>query len=490
MDIYNFLNVLDIINTEKGETEFSKIRSSYGVYLERTGNFMVRGRVNSGEITPEQGIKLISLGRRLNKESIHITTRQDIQFHDISKEELKITAKELEELGFSVVGTGGNTIRNIVISPKSGYENEEFDVSVHVKEVSKKLKDAGIKNDFPRKYKIAFSNNETDDVNAQINDLGFIAIKKNDIKGFKVYGGGGMGKNPRQGILLQDFITEEEVYVSITAMAELFNKYGNRENKHKARIRYILDNFGETRFKEEYLKLFFEKSKEKDLKLNLDNSSNKFEYTNKENLYLHPLHGKLKINDLEKIINFIKEIKYKTKIRLTNTQGLYILGLNKEDKKKGEEIFYDLYNQHKVLSLTACTGASTCTLGFLKTDILVKEIIEFLKTKNEKVLEILPNIGISGCINSCGQHLIFPIGFMGKKRKTENGNQLDIYEIFLGGRRAEVLKIGESYGDIERSKIKDFLFYLGEKILESKKDYQTFVDENKIEIENFLNYFK
>ena len=68
MDIYNFLNVLDIINTEKGETEFSKIRSSYGVYLERTGNFMVRGRVNSGEITPEQGIKLISLGRRLNKE--------------------------------------------------------------------------------------------------------------------------------------------------------------------------------------------------------------------------------------------------------------------------------------------------------------------------------------------------------------------------------------------------------------------------------------
>ena len=79
---------------------------------------------------------------------------------------------------------------------------------------------------------------------------------------------------------------------------------------------------------------------------------------------------------------------------------------------------------------------------------------------------------------------------MGKKRKTENGNQLDIYEIFLGGRRAEVLKIGESYGDIERSKIKDFLFYLGEKILESKKDYQTFVDENKIEIENFLNYFK
>jgi sulfite reductase (ferredoxin) len=213
---------------------------------------MSRIRATGGVIYPEQLLQIIEIARKHQSDLLHITTRQEIQIQNLNLEEVEPILSELQAIGLSTKGGGGNTVRNILVSSDSGISNEEvFDTTPYAMALTTKLIAESDSYLLPRKLKIAFSSDDKQVDYAGINDLGLVAQIRNGEKGFRAYVGGGGGSKPSVGWLLFDFIPESELFVVAEALKKMFSEHGNRKNKHKARIRYIFYRLGE----EETLKL-------------------------------------------------------------------------------------------------------------------------------------------------------------------------------------------------------------------------------------------
>ena len=163
-------------------------RVPFGIYEQRSpGTYMVRVRCTAGIITPEQLEKISDLSLLYGSGRLHVTTRQEIQIHDVKLENLSVILKDLKSNGLSTRGGGGNTVRNIIASPDAGVSvNEVFDVTPYAVALTSRLIAENDSWELPRKYKIAFSGSSEDDTNACMSDLGFIARVLNGKAGFSV----------------------------------------------------------------------------------------------------------------------------------------------------------------------------------------------------------------------------------------------------------------------------------------------------------------
>jgi sulfite reductase (ferredoxin) len=486
----------------KGEIDplrFKAFRVSMGVYEQRTTeSYMVRTRIPGGVITFEQFRSISKLAKKYSDGGIHFTTRQDVQFHNVKLQDIHKIMEALIEVGIITKGTGGNTVRNISCSPLSGVSSDEvFDVLPFVQEVTNyMIKDPSTMT-LPRKFKIAFSNSSADTGNATIADLGFIAKISGGKKGFEVYGGGGFGGNPRVALKLEDFIEANDVIYYAHAMKNLFEKEGDRSNKHKARIRYAVNRLGEEKFielfKEELSKLKSEKNltleidiKAEDGKITVPSGVDK-EFRNillpeKEkgyfSLYIHPQSGNLKAESLDVILDFVDKLDYEVTARLTTTQGFFVRGLKETDVKnliKVSESFsskYDMYNS------VACAGASTCQLGLCLSQNLLEAIRNEFENALDEVKDALPRLFISGCPNSCGQHQKGSIGFFGRTLRTADG-LVPVYSVSFGGKvGSNAAKMGEVYGDIAAKKVPEYLVKLAElKAASGIEAFESFLKE-------------
>ena len=210
---------------------------------------MVRIRCPGGAITPRQLRAVAELAQSYAAASLHITTRQELQLHDIALENVIPILRRLHHNRLSTRGGGGNTVRNIIAPPDSGVAaNEVFDVDPYVFALTGRLVDESDSWLLPRKYKIAFSNTANDGARAVFNDLGFIAAQRDGKRGFAVYVAGGLGSKPQAGHLLHEFVADTEVYFIAEAVKQLFNKHGNRKNRHAARLRFLWNHLGEKHF--------------------------------------------------------------------------------------------------------------------------------------------------------------------------------------------------------------------------------------------------
>ena len=157
--------------------------------------------------------------------------------------------RELLQAGLASRGGGGNTVRNVLISPDAGVGIDEiFDPSPYAFALTTRLIAESDSWLLPRKFKIAFSNSAADTSYAEFNDLGFVTQIRDGQKGFRVYVAGGLGTKPEVGHLLHEFIPAEDVYVVASAVKQLFDKHGNRKNRHAARMRFLWKTLGEARF--------------------------------------------------------------------------------------------------------------------------------------------------------------------------------------------------------------------------------------------------
>ncbi len=199
---------------EINPVKFKGIRVGQGVYEQRKDDtYMQRVRCAGGVITPAQLRRVSELSESYGADHFHVTTRQDVQLHYVSLESTPKVYEELVEVGLSPRGGGGNTVRNIMSSPDSGWSaTEEFDVLPYVQALTSRMVAEDDSWNLPRKFKIAFSNSDEDNCEATITCLGFIATHKEGRQGFKVYVGGGMGAKPMVAPLIWDFIEADEVY--------------------------------------------------------------------------------------------------------------------------------------------------------------------------------------------------------------------------------------------------------------------------------------
>lgn len=467
---------------------------------------MIRPRIFGGCITIDQLEIISDTAKKYGGNQIRFTSRQEIQLLSVKKEVSSDVLEELSKAGLTTKATNDQWKINVACSPLSGVaEDEAFDVTPYMQAVVDLMMKVPRTLNSPKKYKIAFSNNFKDTANATIADIGFIAKTVNGKRGFEVYGAGGLGKNPRVGIKLEEFIEDIYVLNYVQAMKQLFEREGDGNDRRKARLRFVLKSLGEEKFIEKFKNELNKVKSEKNLELNIKYDQDKIEKAKKVtekdckdkygnriinqkqegyySVHVHPTNGNISINNLEDILKFIRDLDYAVSIRLNLTQGFFVRDLNKLDAEKLVDLTSYFSSKFSIDNSVVCAGARICKFGINNSQALLYKLIETFKDKSFEIKNALPEIIISGCSNSCAQPQKSIIGLIGKKRYTEDG-LVPVYSILFNekiGRDAE--KLGEIYGEVPAKKIPSFFEELAKLKVEAEcKDFGIFIENKEREI--------
>jgi len=472
----------------RGETKpisFKAYRVPMGIYEQRDeGRYMVRIRIGAGLVPPYQLERIAELSRRYGNGILHVTTRQDIQIHEVAIEHTPDVLEGLLEVGLAARGGGGNTVRNVTACPRAGIcPNEHFDVAPYAIATAEYLLQFKASYNLPRKYKIVFSGCSNDCAFASVADLGFFAHVKDGVRGFAAYAGGGLGANPAAGVKVEDFVADNEILEVAEAVRRLFDKHGDRSNKHKARLRYVLGRAG----KNEFVRLYRserEQLSEQGLEGDIANVrplSGRFaaplsptdgdeswpegpNVTPEKTKGLYSLTLRLHLGDIS-AENMIRVARIAEElgsgiVRTTQLQNLLITSVVRQNVNKAiaelKALGIDV-SGHAAPKIVACTGAATCKLGLCLSRGLAEAIQHKLPRDGRSAQRTDATIRISGCPNSCANHYIADIGFQGAARRV-GGRLMPCYDVFAGARVLEGrTHLAEKIGTLPAKRVPEML---------------------------------
>ncbi|NOY36734.1 MAG: sulfite reductase subunit beta (hemoprotein) [Chlorobi bacterium] len=502
--------------------KFKAIRVPMGIYEQRKDNtYMVRIRCAAGYISPGQLKKVARIGMEHNASHVHITTRQELQIHNVSLDKTLLVLQDLYKAGLASRGGGGNTVRNVMASVDAGVSKDElFDVTPYAVALTNKLIAEPDSWTLPRKYKISFSGSDQDNAYAAFNDLGFIARIQKGMRGFKVFIGGSFGDKAMKGHVLFDFVPAEEIFIIADAVKKLFSRYGNRRNRHKARLRFIFYKLGKDKVFELFFKIYEEIKRAQNLLYEIENPefispiyklkpevirSDDFnawkkryvedqKQDNLKSIVIPFEHGDIDCERLFKIGDFFSQFGDDV-IRFSMRQN--IRARNIPEQYLGN--VYNFLNEINVLihdpfllnSLVSCTGADTCRLGICMSKGLVSSIRKELEKVHFQLDNLNNlNINISGCPNSCGQHKAADLGFYGKVGR--NSRMYPAYKIVAGAvTGGENSRLAETVDEISARDIPRFTVELLEIYNACKDKYESFAeymkDRGKLDIKKLCD---
>ncbi|MES2872343.1 MAG: HEPN domain-containing protein [Bacteroidota bacterium] len=513
----------DIIDLEKKIREFREgkihdekfrsLRLARGIYGQRQpGVQMIRIKLPFGKVTFKQLLKIADISDEYASSNLHLTTRQDIQIHYVSLDRTPELWAKLEQDDITLREACGNTVRNVTASPSAGIDpNEPFDVAPYAHATFKYFLRNPICQEMGRKFKIAFSATDADTAFTYIHDLGFIPklIVKDgeEIRGFKVLFGGGLGAQPAIAHPINDFLHEDDLIPYIESTLRVFDRHGERNNRNKARMKFLVAKLG----LEEVLRLIEEeKIANKSKKFVIDRETvqlpeipaatsypeviisdplhyelwlktNVFEQKQKGfyGVYIKVTTGDIPTAKARKFVGAIRGL-VADEIRITINQGLLLKFVRPEALPLLFERLKDLDfakpGFDSVADVTTCPGTDTCNLGISNSTELARVLEDLIADEYEDLIDNQDiKIKISGCMNSCGQHGLAHIGFHGSSLKAA-GKVVPAAQVLLGGgtigdgfgRAAEkVLKVPSKrtkdvvrvvLDDYSRNKIGDELF--------------------------------
>jgi sulfite reductase (ferredoxin) len=483
-DLNNPVVARDIIDLEKkiklfrdGKIDSDKFRSLRlvrGIYGQRqSGVQMIRIKLPLGRVTTKQIRTIADISDEYASKNLHATTRQDIQIHFVSLDRTPELWTKLEKDQITTREACGNTVRNITASDLAGIDpNEPFDISPYAYEMFQYFLRNPICQEMGRKFKISFSSSDNDTAFSFIHDLGFIPKIVDGKKGFKVMIGGGLGANPYLALTAYEFLETDQIIPFAEAVLRVFDRYGERTRRMKARFKFLLDDLG----LEKIMELVEEekkalKSKVYTINENIlpaplipeyiptevavINDQKKYERWRKTNVieqkqqgyfgvYVKLLLGNMS-STLARQFSDIVDLYASNELRVTVNQGYLIRYVRPEalqhlyvalDKLGLAEPGFD-----SIADITACPGTESCALAISdSTNISV----QLEKVIREEYPELIYNtdikIKISGCPNSCGQHGMAGIGLHGSTIKDKQGKVVPALVVLLGGGK---LKNGE-----------------------------------------------
>ena len=456
---------------EVGDDDFKRFRLQQGIYGQRQdGEQMVRTKLPAGKITSEQMRCMADFAEKYSHGVLHITTRQDIQLHYVKINDVPQGLEDLAKGGVTTREACGNTVRNVTACHKAGTcSTEVFDVTPYALAVSNYLLRRDLTQNLPRKFKISFGGCNGCGL-APIHDIGLKAVIRNEngkeLRGFRALIGGGLGSFPHAALPLTDFIPEDHLLRMCEALVAVFDKYGDKKNRNKARFKFVLDKLGLEKIKELYNEEFtaLEKNTYTPIKIDKEEDPLLSEYkpidcdddpefqlwknrnieTQKQegfhNVQIKLILGDFSILQAKSLANMAENFAG-SKLVATVNQNLMIPWVK-------ENAFGNLFTELKKINLhkagteeirdiTCCPGSETCNLGITASRGLVDSLNKDMENgfKPSKDLDHI-TIKASGCPNSCGQHHIASIGFHGGAKKL-NGILTPHYEILLGGRVSE-----------------------------------------------------
>ncbi|HNF47778.1 MAG TPA: nitrite/sulfite reductase [Chitinophagales bacterium] len=454
------------VNGEIPEDKFKHFRLTRGVYGQRQlGVQMFRIKIPMGRITPAQLVRCAELSELYGSSNLHLTTRQDIQLHYVKVDNAPLVWAGLEDCGLTGREACGNTVRNITASASAGIDkNEPFDVSPYVYALFKYLLRNPICQDMGRKIKIAFSSSEKDTAFTYIHDFGFIPKIENGIRGFKVVVGGGLGA---QAILAQtafEFLEDDKIIPFVEAGLRVFDRYGERTRRHKARMKYLVKELGVDQFLtliQEEMKanahlVFpvetdgFESPRSPEIKqvptVDIKDKkryedwleTNVFEQKQPGfyGVYLKVTKGDIKPDQARVIAQLANDFA-SDDMRITMNQGMLLKYVRKEALPKVYSVLDSMGFANPgfgtIADITTCPGTDTCNLG-VTNSMLLAEILEDVIQKEyyDLIFDKAIHIKMSGCMNSCGQHMSADIGLHGSSIRV--GDKVaPAMQICLGG---------------------------------------------------------
>jgi len=452
---------------------------------------MLRLRIAGGKLTKDKLKYIIDCSEKYSIDCVKITTCQSIQLHNIEPKYLGGIVEGAWKSGMITRGAGGDHPRNVMSSPLSGVEkSENFDVLPYALETSDYLLGQIKKIKLPRKLKVSFTNSKLNDTHSTFRDIGFSSNKDGT---FDVYIAGGLGNQPKLGILIAKSIEPNKILYYVSAMIKTFVTYGDYKNRNKSRTRFLQDTLGIEGLKDAYsekLKESFEENldvKIKTIPVSKTGEKKRFRNTRikaqkQEGLFsvhYHPIGGKINLEKLKEIYNLILDMQ-EVEIRLTTKGGLYIINCDHDEVKKVIQVTKDsavtLFENS-----VACIGSSICQIGILDSQTLLKKCVMEVKKENFAA-EVLPTVYISGCPSSCGMHQVSEIGFRGAMKKID-GELKEACTIFVGGceyRGAE--KLGEIKKAFLAENIPSFLIELGRKIASQNTTFKKWIKKNEEEL--------
>jgi sulfite reductase (ferredoxin) len=433
---------------------FRAYRVPMGVYEQRqTGRFMVRVRIGAGLALPGQLRRIAELSQAHGNGVAHVTTRQDLQIHDVGLADTATVQEKLLEVGLSARGGGGNTVRNITACPRSSVcPKAVFDVAPHAIALAEQLLADRSSFNLPRKFKIAFSACADDCAFASVNDVGLFAHERDGRRGFAAYAGGGLGPKPRAGVLIEEFVSEDEVFEVAEAVRDLFDQLGDRADKHHARLRYVVGRLGDAGFIQAYrerreavrvraagrtkpsvrsLAAYFPEDPAGTNGLTPPGALVDLQ-AGKCTVELRLSHGQISARGLSGVADVSERLGAGVVVT-TQDQNLLLPGITISRVAEVREALGALGISlgGGGPKLVACAGASTCKLGLCLSPALADELAPRLREFT--VGGVVPStIRISGCANSCGNHSIAELGLVGTTRRHQ-GRLLPCYEVVTGG---------------------------------------------------------
>jgi len=390
---------------------------------------------------------------------IDFTTRQNIQFHYIQIKDLPAIFKAFEDTALTSRLASGDGPRPIVNCPVSGLDKGDiYDVNPIIKELDKFFDDNNEEfSNLPRKYKVGISGCKCHCMGHEIQDVGFTAFKKDEKVLFDLTIGGGLSKSKRIATRANRYIKPEQIKEVAIAGAELFRDFGNRDNRSKARVRHLLEEWGIEKFVEE-----LEKKLNFELEIGLE-EPNITPYAQREHFGVHDSttkgesyigcatnRGRVKGEQFKQLSDLINRYDAGG-IALTTTQNFVIYGVKNSSINKFlvelKEIGFTSSPSRFEARTQSCTGLGFCKFAITETKNFTSSLISHLENKFPNFDKPI-SIAVSGCPNGCSHPHIVDIGLIGTKIKTEEG-RVPGYEIHLGGtlHGEKGSKFGEKNGD-------------------------------------------
>ncbi len=470
------------LSGELDEDVFRVFRLNNGIYGQRQGGFnqMIRIKAPFGTITAQQLDRFASIADEYSRGWGHLTTRQAVQFHYVQLQRVPELLREIASVGLTSREACGDTVRNIQACHLAGAcPSEVLNVTPWADAAFHHFLRNPLGQRLPRKFKINFSGCATDCGQAMFNDVGVVAATRtNDDgtieSGFRVYIAGGLGANPHPALALEPFTTKEELLPTIEACLRVFEQQGNRDNKLRARMKWLVDNLG---FEEVQRKVMQSR------KFLLASSSwpggipevvqrdgdapagrvsdgpitqmgqgtpvtlrrpGAFARWEDSNVIRGTANGTVsaiayaRLGDVTSaqfrgLASIIRE--FGVDVRLTNRQNFALRNLREDQLpllfERLTELDMASPSAELVSDVVACPGADTCNLAVTQSRGLADAIGEALQKEGLAEVGGL-RINISGCTNSCGQHHVADIGFHGAERRA-HGKAAPGYTMLLGG---------------------------------------------------------
>ncbi len=514
---------------ELSEDEFLVLRLQNGLYVQRYAP-MMRIAVPYGLLSSTQLRRLAHITRTYDKGFCHVSTRQNIQLNWPALEDVPDILAELAEVQMHGIQTSGNCIRNTTTDELAGVNPEEIEDPRPWCEIIRQWSTFNPEFAYlPRKFKIAVNAVPgADPAIIGVHDIG-VQVVHNDAgeTGFEVWAGGGLGRTPMTGAVIGEFVPWQHLLSYLEAILRVYNKYGNRDNKYKARIKILVKALGADKYRELVEQEFAElkdgpmtltedevqrihqcftgqdyrsdvDSSELEARLADNKAFSRWYHTN-THAHKHAgyravtltlkktsrVPGDITHEQLDAVADLADEYSF-GEVRNSHQQNMVLADVAASDLfslwQKLDELGFATPNLGLLTDMVCCPGGDLCALANAKS-IPIAEAIQHRFSDLDYLHDLgTLDLNISGCMNACGHHHIGHIGILGVDKKGK-----EFYQITLGGRGDKFTRVGEKLGpSFEADEVTDVVEKIINLYVEKRHENEPFIDTyERIGIDTF-----